>query len=81
MKSVIKGRYKANVGAGAETFWKSEPEPHLKIYVKKIKQITVILERDREITLNGLNGLWLDRPWLGKGVPAIFKKTPLLLVL
>ncbi len=24
MKSVIKGTYKANVGAGAETFWKSE---------------------------------------------------------
>jgi hypothetical protein len=30
MKSVIKGRYKANVGAGAGSeaviFWKSEPE-------------------------------------------------------
>ncbi len=25
-KSVIKGSYKANGGAGAETFWKSEPE-------------------------------------------------------
>jgi hypothetical protein len=30
MKSVIKGRYKANVGAGAETFLKSEPEPERK---------------------------------------------------
>jgi hypothetical protein len=28
MKSVIKGRYKADVGAG--TFWKSEPEPERK---------------------------------------------------
>ncbi len=37
MKSVIKGRYKAIVGAGsgagagAETFWKSEPEPKQKV--------------------------------------------------
>ncbi len=32
MKSVIKGSYKANVGAGAgaETFCKSEPEPERK---------------------------------------------------
>jgi hypothetical protein len=36
MKSVRKGRYKANVAAGAgsragaETFWKSEPEPERK---------------------------------------------------
>ncbi len=37
MKSVIKGSYKANVGAGAgsgagaETFWKSEPERKKKV--------------------------------------------------
>ncbi len=30
MKSEIKCSYKANVGAGAETFWKSEPEPERK---------------------------------------------------
>jgi hypothetical protein len=30
MKSVIKCSYKANVGAGAEIFWKSEPEPEWK---------------------------------------------------
>jgi hypothetical protein len=32
MKFVIKGRSKANVraGAGAETFWKLEPEPERK---------------------------------------------------
>jgi hypothetical protein len=27
MKSVITGSYKAIAGAGAKTFWKSEPEP------------------------------------------------------
>ncbi len=33
MQSVIKGSYKAIVGAGAgaETFWKSEPEPKQKV--------------------------------------------------
>jgi hypothetical protein len=35
MKSVIKGSYKANVGAGsgagAKTFWKSEPEQKHKV--------------------------------------------------
>ncbi len=29
LKSVIKGSYKAIVGAGAEIFFKSEPEPKL----------------------------------------------------
>ncbi len=31
MKSVIKGSYKSDVGAGAETFWKSEPEREQKV--------------------------------------------------
>ncbi len=65
MKSVIKGRYKANVGAGAGvgTFWKSEPERKQKVSAPqhRFADLTV---RDTPFNVDGVTlletfrGLW-----------------------
>ncbi len=71
MKSVIKGRYKANVGAGAgsgaraETFWKSEPEPEWKLKVSAPQHwyfqeilFTASIEAEDPIFSNDLGNLF-----------------------
>jgi hypothetical protein len=50
MKSVIKGNYKANVGAGAETFWKSEPERQQKVSAPQHWQTLPVLLRQNDTT-------------------------------
>ncbi len=58
MKSVIKGRYKANVGAGAgsgtETFWKLEPEPERK---QKVSASQHCFKGDFFINLNSAEAM------------------------
>jgi hypothetical protein len=49
MKSVINGSYKANVRAGAKTFWKSEPERKQKVLAPQHCIIDLALKKDRYI--------------------------------